>query len=102
MFRLITIIGTALALYTVTFFALAPASAQGAVCGPRSDVIEVLESRWGESQQSLGFAAGGNVLEMWASTETGTWTTLITRPDGQACIVASGEAFQIISAGEPA
>jgi len=42
----------------------------------------------------VGLAANNGVVETYASTESGTWTIVITMPNGMTCLVAAGEAFQ--------
>lgn len=57
-------------------------------------MIERLEDRYGETLQSLGLQENSSLLEVYASDSTGTWTILITRPDGVACLVASGQSWE--------
>tara|TARA_Y100000031_G_C8177535_1_gene364822 strand:+ start:176 stop:370 length:195 start_codon:yes stop_codon:yes gene_type:complete len=38
-------------------------------------------------------ASSGAVLEVLAS-KGGTWTILVTQPNGTSCVVATGEAWQ--------
>ncbi|MCO4825955.1 MAG: hypothetical protein KC451_14000 [Amylibacter sp.] len=76
-------------------FALQAAQAQQqANCGQRGQVIERLQTKYGESRRSVGLAANNGVVETYASTESGTWTIVITMPNGMTCLVAAGEAFQ--------
>ena len=35
------------------------------------------------------------MVEIYASDASGSWTILVTRPDGAACIVASGQHFEL-------
>lgn len=70
-----------------------PALAQGN-CADHATVVERLADQWGESRQSMGLAANGSILEVFASDETGTWTITVTMPGGPTCLVASGEAWQ--------
>ena len=81
--------------------ATAPATAQAANCGDRATVVERLARRWGESRQSIGLAADNTVVEIFASTETGTWTITMTTPGGPTCLVASGEAWQDLAEALP-
>ena len=60
----------------------------------RARVIARLADAYGETRQSIGVGAQGRVIETFASIETGTWTITITMPDGQACLVASGQSFE--------
>jgi hypothetical protein len=81
------------------FLPAIPADAQMAgaqmMCGKRADIIRQLDEKYGETRRSLGLAGGRGVVELYASDETGSWTILLTSPQGTACMMASGEAFQI-------
>ena len=69
------------------------ASAQ-TVCGKRDNIIKQLEAKYGETRRSLGVQQGRGVVEVYASTETGSWTILVTDPRGMSCLMAAGEAFE--------
>ena len=75
----------------VTALAL-PAAAQ-TVCGEREKFIDGLSSSYAESPVAAGLASNGNVVEVLAS-EHGSWTIIVTRPNGMSCVIASGEAWQ--------
>ncbi len=66
-------------------------------CGPREDVVSVLGDRYGESRQSIGLGTSGQVMEVFASLETGTWTITVTLPTGLTCLMASGQSFETLS-----
>ncbi len=68
-------------------------------CGPRNVVVERLQGHYGEARQSIGMATQGRVVEVFASTETRTWTITVTLPNGMTCLVASGQAFEILTDG---
>jgi hypothetical protein len=70
-----------------------PAQAQS-VCGPRDDIVRHLGERYGETRQSLGLAGGRGVVELYANSESGSWTILITSPQGTACLMAAGDSFE--------
>ncbi len=75
------------------------------VCGKRADIVRQLGEKYGETRRSMGLADGRGVVELYASEETGSWTILITSPQGIACLMAAGQAFQIEpvkAAGNPA
>ena len=74
--------------------AAASAQGQGQNCGNRELVVERLTTKYGESRQSIGMAPKGRVVEVFASTETGTWTITVTMPNGITCLVASGQSFE--------
>ena len=72
-------------------------------CAGASDVAQILKEKYGESVFSRALSKRGYVLEMWVNLETGTWTAVVQRSDGLACIVDEGEAFQMVdeAGGEP-
>jgi hypothetical protein len=75
------------------------------VCGKRTDMVQQLGEKYGETRRSLRLAGGRGMVELYASEETGSWTILLTSPQGTACMMAAGEAFQIEpvkAAGNPA
>lgn len=82
-----------LALMTLT--ACAPAHA--ATCAARETVVDRLANAYGETVQSMGLGANNGIVEIFASTQTGTWTITVTMPNGMTCLVASGQAFEDIS-----
>ena len=59
-------------------------------CAPRAALVDKLSSAYSETREGAGLRTGTQILEIWTSAETGTWTVLITRADGLSCIVASG------------
>lgn len=73
-----------------------PLKAQTRNCADHAMVVERLADGYGESRQSVGISADGTLVEVFASIATGTWTITVTRPGGPTCLVASGEAFQLI------
>ncbi len=70
------------------------AIAQQNNCAPRESVVDRLASKYGESRQSIGLGSNNAVVEVFASTETGTWTITVTMPNGLTCLVAAGQAFK--------
>ncbi len=62
-------------------------------CADRTAVVLRLEERYGETLQSMGLHQNNSLVEVYASSETGTWTILVTRPDGVACLIAAGQMW---------
>lgn len=71
-------------------------------CAPREAVVDRLASGYGETRQSMGLGANNQVVEIFASSETGTWTITVTMPNGLTCLVASGQAFEELAEALPA
>lgn len=86
-----------LTLSALTATALAAASmAQAANCGDRDKVVEKLASKYDEHLTAGGLQqtrSALSVMEIWASSKTGTFTVLITSPEGISCVVAAGTDF---------
>jgi Rad3-related DNA helicase len=83
-----------------------PAMAQNPNCADREQVVARLAEQYGETLQSAGMNNDNAVLEIYASEDTGTWTILVTRPDGVACLIAAGEMWEgdaapLTKPGEP-
>ena len=77
--------------------ALAAPAARAQTCSDHDAMVRHLAEGWGESRQSIALDAGNSVVELFASSETGTWTLTLTRPGGPTCMVASGHAFEMLS-----
>jgi len=78
----------------------------GGNCAPRPVVLERLADGYGETRQSIGLGGNNQVVEVFASHHTGSWTITVTRPDGMTCLVAAGNAFErveeLLPTGDPA
>ncbi|MEM9852412.1 MAG: hypothetical protein AAF761_10500 [Pseudomonadota bacterium] len=86
----------------LTLVATATSAQQRPNCGQRGAVVERLQSKYGETRRSVGLAANNGVVETFASDESGTWTIVITLPNGVTCLVAAGEAFEALPDKAPA
>ena len=65
-----------------------------AVCGKRTEIVQQLHKKYGETRRSVGVQQGRGVVEVYASEKTGSWTILITNARGLSCLMAAGEAFE--------
>ena len=70
-------------------------------CAPREAVVERLATTYGESRQSVGLGEQGVMIETFASANTGTWTITVTTPNGQTCLVASGQSWEQLAEALP-
>lgn len=73
-----------------------PADAQQMRCGKRDKVVGHLASKYGETRHSIGLQQGRGVVELFANAESGSWTILLTTPQGVSCLIASGDAYQAL------
>ncbi len=72
---------------------------QGENCAPHASVVMQLAEKYGEMRQSIGLAQNNQLVEVFASLQTGSWTIIVTRPTGIACMVAAGENFELVNGG---
>ncbi|MEO1139870.1 MAG: hypothetical protein AAFW87_10480 [Pseudomonadota bacterium] len=87
MIRQLTAVGAAIGASILSTPAMA------ASCAERDTVVERLQSQYDET-----YTAGGlqtvrdkqTLVEVWASQKTGTFTVMLTMPDGVTCVVATG------------
>ncbi|WP_170369775.1 hypothetical protein [Ruegeria arenilitoris] len=75
--------------------------AQSPNCAPRPDVLQRLAETYGETRRGIGMARQGAVMEIFASDETGTWTITVTLLDGMTCLIAAGEAYEVMAEALP-
>lgn len=79
------------------------ASARNArTCGPRDNIVERLAEKYGETRQSIGLGANNDMIEVFASAQTGSWTITVTSATGVTCLVAAGQAFEQVAEALPA
>lgn len=82
-------------LWLVGSVPLGGSAAAASVCGNRGAIVKRLEERHKEKSQALGLSSEGAVFEVLVAPDGG-WTILVTSPEKGACIVAVGEAWQML------
>ncbi|WP_108661055.1 hypothetical protein [Acuticoccus kandeliae] len=83
---------------------MGPATGGQVVCKDRNEIIEILARKFGETQRSFGLQNNKCILELYTSP-SGTWTALVTLPNGRSCVVGAGEALTVLPpppVGDPA
>ena len=68
-----------------------PAFAQESQCLPRDALIDKLQMKYGERLTGGGLQSPQQLLEVWSSDRSGSFTVFFTRPDGVSCVVATGQ-----------
>ena len=63
------------------------------VCGQRGDIIARLHKKYAEVPEAMGLSSNGTVVEVLTS-ESGTWSILVTHPNGVSCLLAIGEGWE--------
>lgn len=83
----------------ITAMLAAPVAAQQN-CAPRERIVDHLATKYDEAQVGVGLDAAGNLIEVWAAA-SGSFTILVSSPNGLSCIATSGAGY-IVGALGPA
>lgn len=79
-----------------------PASAQAIelFCGDHTQITNRLGKSYAESRIGFGRLDDSRLVEIFASPQ-GTWSLLVTWPNGPTCLVASGAGWQDLPRAAP-
>ena len=90
--------------FAATLLTFAPLATAQQACLARDAAVTQLESQHAERAVARGLVTRGAAMAELFVAETGTWTVIVTDPQGRACIVASGKDWSSITpvSGEPA
>lgn len=68
--------------------------AEARVCDTQDKVTALLADRYKESVLAEGIVSDRGFMEVYVSQESGTWSVVVTTPQGKSCIIAAGQDFQ--------
>ncbi len=92
--RYLVVAALAVALGGSAFAAAAAPAGDDELCGTRADILKHLGGRYREHPVAAGIALNGGYVELLSSRAGGTWTIVITKPDGSTCVVVAGEDWE--------
>ena len=72
----------------------APAQAQQ--CDQRARVIGHLAQKYKEAPVAIGVTSTGGMVEVLSTGDGGTWTIILSNPNGTSCLVAAGEGWRAL------
>lgn len=72
----------------------APALAEP-ICKERGALVKMLAGKYHEIPAAMGVTNTGGLLEVLTS-DTGSWTIIVTSPRGVSCIVSWGQGWQTL------
>jgi hypothetical protein len=81
---------------TTVLLATTAAAAAQSLCGTRDTVLKQLANDYQEAPVGIGLASNGAVVELLTSTK-GSWTLLVTAPNGPTCLMGTGESWQALA-----
>ena len=87
------LLGAATVFLLLTLAATA-ASAQQPTCDERDRVLELLAKKYKESPIAAGVTNTGGLVEVLTDGKGGSWTIIVTTPQGMSCLVAAGEGWR--------
>ena len=73
----------------------ARAEAPREVCSTHDAVVQTLNRKFAEKTVSMGLANNGTVVEVLSSPD-GSWTIVMTAPNGLTCLLAAGDYWQTL------
>ena len=78
---------------------------QAQQCDQRAKVIGHLAQKYKEAPVAIGVTTSGGMVEVLTSGDGGTWTIILSNPNGTSCLVAAGEGWRALpldkSASDP-
>ncbi|MEH6360234.1 MAG: hypothetical protein V7761_05820 [Amylibacter sp.] len=69
-----------------------PAQAQ-TVCNTRAKLVTQLTETYGEVSNGVGVQNASQLIELWSSKKSGSWTIIASRADGISCVLATGRKW---------
>lgn len=73
-----------------------PPSGMRMPCHSAAEIAKQLSSKYDEAPVAFGLQSNGNLLQVYASEDKGTWTVVSTTPAGMSCIVAAGKGWETL------
>ena len=83
-------------LILATGTAAAQRTAVQQMCAPRDVLVSNLSKSYQEQPLGRGLSATGNLVELLTGP-SGSWTMLMTRPNGLTCVIGVGEAWHEVT-----
>lgn len=74
----------------VALLMLVPVQAAAQPCFSHGELARILADRFGETSIGGGKTSDGELLELFVSSTTQSWSMAITNPGGQTCVVVVG------------
>ncbi len=66
------------------------------LCGQRASVIGRLGEKYREAPVAIGVTSTGGMVEVLTTGDGGTWTIIVSNPNGTSCLIAVGEGWRAL------
>ncbi len=80
-------------LLAASFFPVFAQQANAAVCSERKKFTTYLAEKYKEIPTAIGLVSNTGMMEVYVS-KRGTWSILMTAPNGISCLIAAGNNWQ--------
>jgi hypothetical protein len=80
-------------LAALPFGLVSGASAVEVQCAKHQQLVGLLSKKYSENPVAMGTVNEDRYMQLFVS-RAGSWTILVTKTDGQACIVAAGQNWE--------
>ncbi len=74
----------------------AQTQSQTLLCDQRASIIGRLAEKFRESPIAIGVASTGGIIEVLTAGDGGTWTIIVSYPNGTSCLIAVGEGWRAL------
>ena len=81
-------------LLAVALFLVSSAAVAQVPCGQRDKVVESFAVKYKEAPIAAGVSSNGRLIEVLSAHDGDTWTLIVTSPDGNSCMIASGQGWR--------
>ncbi len=65
-------------------------------CDQRARVLGHLAQKYKEAPVAIGVTSTGGMVEVLTTGDGGTWTIILSNPNGTSCVVAAGEGWRAL------
>ena len=81
-------------LLTIALFLVSSAAMAQVPCGQRDSIVKWLAVKYKEAPIATGVSSKGSLIEVLSTLDGDTWTLIVTSPDGNSCMIASGQGWR--------
>ncbi len=81
-------------LFAVAVFLVSSVAMAQVPCDQRDKIVDWLAVKFKEAPIATGVSSKGSLIEVLSTQDGDTWTLIITSPDGNSCMIASGQGWR--------
>ncbi len=81
-------------LLAVALFLVSSAAMAQVPCGQRDKIVESFAVNFKEAPIASGISSTGSLIEVLSTHDGKTWTLIVSSPDGDSCLIGSGQGWR--------